>query len=162
VWHLDIPFVHVADAAEFATFAEAGFIKVAWALSGSRPWARALRTSCSRCASTRPTTRPDGSSAATSASSAPARISDEPRGRRPLRRLARRRPGDRRRRGHRGGAGDPVSARRAKPLGRRCRHGDPVMLVSALSRIRAWNLPSRPRADQLLHARPLFDCQVPP
>lgn len=43
VWQLDIPFVHVADAAAYAAFAEAGWVKVAWALrvsprgtSGSR------------------------------------------------------------------------------------------------------------------------------
>jgi hypothetical protein len=43
VWHLDIPFVHVAGAAAYAAFAEAGYVKVAWALrvtprgeSGSR------------------------------------------------------------------------------------------------------------------------------
>ncbi|HEX2343383.1 MAG TPA: hypothetical protein VHI98_23130, partial [Vicinamibacterales bacterium] len=32
VWRLDIPFVHVAGAYEFATFAERGFVKVAWAI----------------------------------------------------------------------------------------------------------------------------------
>jgi hypothetical protein len=32
VWQPDIPFVHVPDAAEYARFAEPGFIKVAWAL----------------------------------------------------------------------------------------------------------------------------------
>jgi hypothetical protein len=32
VWRLDIPFVHVAGADEFARFAEPGFVKVAWAL----------------------------------------------------------------------------------------------------------------------------------
>ncbi len=32
VWRLDIPFVHVADAAEFLAFQEPGFVKVAWAI----------------------------------------------------------------------------------------------------------------------------------
>jgi len=32
VWHLDIPFVHVASADEYARFREPGFVKVAWAL----------------------------------------------------------------------------------------------------------------------------------
>jgi hypothetical protein len=32
VWHLRIPFVHVADAEAFAAFAEPDFIKVAWAI----------------------------------------------------------------------------------------------------------------------------------
>ena len=32
VWHLEIPFVHVRDAAEFRAFAEPGFVKVAWSL----------------------------------------------------------------------------------------------------------------------------------
>ncbi len=37
VWQLDIPFVHVADAAAYAAFAEAGWVKVAWALR-VLPW----------------------------------------------------------------------------------------------------------------------------
>ncbi len=32
VWHLDIPFVHVDDAAAFAAFAEPDYAKVAWAI----------------------------------------------------------------------------------------------------------------------------------
>lgn len=32
VWHLEIPFVHVDDADAFRTFAEPGFVKVAWAI----------------------------------------------------------------------------------------------------------------------------------
>jgi hypothetical protein len=32
VWRLDIPFVHVADADEYARFVDDGFIKVAWAI----------------------------------------------------------------------------------------------------------------------------------
>ncbi len=32
VWQLDIPFVHVPDAAAFESFAEPGFVKVAWAV----------------------------------------------------------------------------------------------------------------------------------
>jgi hypothetical protein len=32
VWHLDIPFVHVNDAASFAAFAEPDYAKVAWAI----------------------------------------------------------------------------------------------------------------------------------
>jgi hypothetical protein len=32
VWRAEIPFVHVSDAREFASFARPGFIKVAWAL----------------------------------------------------------------------------------------------------------------------------------
>ena len=32
VWHLDIPFVHVADAATFSDFSAPGFVKVAWAI----------------------------------------------------------------------------------------------------------------------------------
>jgi len=32
VWQLEIPFVHVQDAARFAEFSQAGFIKVAWAI----------------------------------------------------------------------------------------------------------------------------------
>jgi hypothetical protein len=32
VWRLNIPFVHVADANEYAAFAQPGFIKVAWAI----------------------------------------------------------------------------------------------------------------------------------
>jgi hypothetical protein len=32
VWRLDIPFVHVAGAYEFATFVERGVVKVAWAI----------------------------------------------------------------------------------------------------------------------------------
>lgn len=32
VWHLTIPFVHVADGDAFAAFAEPGYVKVAWAL----------------------------------------------------------------------------------------------------------------------------------
>jgi hypothetical protein len=32
VWHLDIPFVHVADAEAFAAFAEPDYAKVAWAI----------------------------------------------------------------------------------------------------------------------------------
>jgi hypothetical protein len=32
VWHLDIPFVHVADDAAFASFAQPDYIKVAWAI----------------------------------------------------------------------------------------------------------------------------------
>ncbi|HVJ18405.1 MAG TPA: hypothetical protein VM686_23455 [Polyangiaceae bacterium] len=32
VWKLDIPFVHVPSARDFAAFAEPGFVKVAWAL----------------------------------------------------------------------------------------------------------------------------------
>jgi hypothetical protein len=32
VWHLDIPFVHVASAEAFARFAEPAFVKVAWAV----------------------------------------------------------------------------------------------------------------------------------
>jgi hypothetical protein len=32
VWRLDIPFVHVAGADEYARFAEEGFIKVAWTI----------------------------------------------------------------------------------------------------------------------------------
>ena len=32
VWHLEIPFVHAADAEAFNRFSEPGFIKVAWAL----------------------------------------------------------------------------------------------------------------------------------
>ena len=37
VWQLDIPFVHVQDAAAYAAFAEAGWVKVAWALR-VLPW----------------------------------------------------------------------------------------------------------------------------
>jgi hypothetical protein len=37
VWQLDIPFVHVADAAAYASFSESGWVKVAWALRVS-PW----------------------------------------------------------------------------------------------------------------------------
>ena len=37
VWQLDIPFMHVPDAAAYASFAEAGWVKVAWALRVS-PW----------------------------------------------------------------------------------------------------------------------------
>jgi len=37
VWQLDIPFVHVADADAYAAFAEAGWVKVAWALR-VLPW----------------------------------------------------------------------------------------------------------------------------
>jgi hypothetical protein len=37
VWQLDIPFVHVRDAAEFAAFDEADYVKVAWAIS-VEPW----------------------------------------------------------------------------------------------------------------------------
>lgn len=36
VWHLDIPFVHVADCAAFAAFAEPDFVKVAWAVQLQR------------------------------------------------------------------------------------------------------------------------------
>jgi hypothetical protein len=32
VWRLDIPFVHVADERSFAEFAQADFVKVAWAI----------------------------------------------------------------------------------------------------------------------------------
>jgi hypothetical protein len=32
VWRLDIPFVHVANADEYAAFAQPGFIKVAWSI----------------------------------------------------------------------------------------------------------------------------------
>jgi hypothetical protein len=32
VWHLEIPFEHVADSAAFRAFAEPGFVKVAWAI----------------------------------------------------------------------------------------------------------------------------------
>lgn len=32
VWHLDIPFVHVADAEEYAAFDAADYVKVAWAV----------------------------------------------------------------------------------------------------------------------------------
>jgi hypothetical protein len=32
VWRLDIPFMHVANADEYAAFAQPGFIKVAWAI----------------------------------------------------------------------------------------------------------------------------------
>jgi hypothetical protein len=32
VWHLDIPFVHVVDAAAFTAFRDPGFVKVAWAI----------------------------------------------------------------------------------------------------------------------------------
>jgi hypothetical protein len=32
VWHLDIPFVHVADPDEYAEFAEPNYVKVAWAV----------------------------------------------------------------------------------------------------------------------------------
>ncbi len=32
VWHLDIPFVHIDDAAAFDAFAEADYVKVAWAI----------------------------------------------------------------------------------------------------------------------------------
>lgn len=32
VWHLDIPFVHVPDGDAFARFAEADYVKVAWAI----------------------------------------------------------------------------------------------------------------------------------
>ncbi|MBS1153375.1 MAG: Polyketide cyclase/dehydrase, partial [Myxococcaceae bacterium] len=32
VWKLDIPFLHVPDAAAFTAFASAGWVKVAWAL----------------------------------------------------------------------------------------------------------------------------------
>jgi hypothetical protein len=32
LWHLDIPFVHVADANAFRDFATPGFVKVAWAI----------------------------------------------------------------------------------------------------------------------------------
>ena len=32
VWHLEIPFVHLANAREFADFSEPGFVKVAWAV----------------------------------------------------------------------------------------------------------------------------------
>jgi len=32
VWHAEIPFVHVADAAGYGAFAEPGFVKVAWVL----------------------------------------------------------------------------------------------------------------------------------
>lgn len=32
VWRLEIPFVHLPDAAAFAAFAEPGFVKVAWAI----------------------------------------------------------------------------------------------------------------------------------
>jgi hypothetical protein len=32
VWRLDIPFTHLANADEYAAFAESGFIKVAWAV----------------------------------------------------------------------------------------------------------------------------------
>ena len=32
VWHLEIPFVHLADARAFAAFAEEDFVKVAWAI----------------------------------------------------------------------------------------------------------------------------------
>lgn len=32
LWHLDIPFVHVADADAFRDFATPGFVKVAWAI----------------------------------------------------------------------------------------------------------------------------------
>jgi hypothetical protein len=32
VWHLDIPFVHVADAKSFAAFSEPDYVKVAWSI----------------------------------------------------------------------------------------------------------------------------------
>lgn len=32
VWHAEIPFVHVADAPEFAAFSRPGFVKVAWSI----------------------------------------------------------------------------------------------------------------------------------
>lgn len=32
VWHLEIPFVHVADAEAFRSFSDPGFVKVAWAI----------------------------------------------------------------------------------------------------------------------------------
>ncbi|HEX7185645.1 MAG TPA: hypothetical protein VF756_27720, partial [Thermoanaerobaculia bacterium] len=32
VWHLEIPFVHLANAEAFSAFTEAGFVKVAWAI----------------------------------------------------------------------------------------------------------------------------------
>ena len=32
VWHLEIPFVHVADAEAFRSFSEPGFVKVAWVI----------------------------------------------------------------------------------------------------------------------------------
>ena len=35
VWHGEIPFVHVADAAAYAAFGEPDFVKVAWALDGA-------------------------------------------------------------------------------------------------------------------------------
>jgi hypothetical protein len=37
VWHLEIPFVHVANAREFAEFSDPGFVKVAWAVR-TLPW----------------------------------------------------------------------------------------------------------------------------
>ncbi len=37
VWQLDIPFVHLEDAAAYTAFIEAGWVKVAWALR-VRPW----------------------------------------------------------------------------------------------------------------------------
>jgi len=37
VWKPEIPFVHVADAAQFAAFSQPGYIRVAWALRVLRP-----------------------------------------------------------------------------------------------------------------------------
>jgi hypothetical protein len=37
VWHLEIPFVHLANAREFAEFSDSGFVKVAWAVR-TLPW----------------------------------------------------------------------------------------------------------------------------
>jgi hypothetical protein len=37
VWHLEIPFVHVANAKEYAEFSDPGFVKVAWAIR-VLPW----------------------------------------------------------------------------------------------------------------------------
>jgi hypothetical protein len=42
VWQTEIPFVHVADADAFATFAEPGYVKVAWALR-VLPWGGGAR-----------------------------------------------------------------------------------------------------------------------
>jgi hypothetical protein len=59
VWQLDIPFVHVATAAEFTSFQTPDFVKVAWALLVEPLETRTPR-SPSRCGSTLPT-RPPGS-----------------------------------------------------------------------------------------------------
>jgi hypothetical protein len=46
VWRVDIPFVHVASADEYAAFADKGFIKVAWAIRVSPPHEVATHVEC--------------------------------------------------------------------------------------------------------------------